>query len=278
MCDWTQNSDRRHRKGLLYCLAFFVSIFHFFLPDSFAEIINSRSAVVMDASTGEILYSKNPEQRLPPASTAKVMTAIVVMENENLSTVVTISKNASRVHPTKAGFKEGDRVTVEGLLYAALLRSANDAAVALSESVSGSEEEFVDLMNKKAISIGAMNTKFINATGLPGPGQHITAVDLSMIMKYAMRYTKLREIIGTPVAEVRTEKGKSLVLKNTDKLLGSDEKIIGGKTGYTDSAKHCFVCVAEKERKTVIVTLLGSRTRRGLWKETEKLIALVSRR
>jgi D-alanyl-D-alanine carboxypeptidase len=113
-------------------------------------------------------------------------------------------------------------------------------------------------MNKKAISIGAMNTKFINATGLPGPGQHITAVDLSMIMKYAMRYSKLKEIIGTPVAQVRTEKGKSLVLKNTDKLLGSDQKIIGGKTGYTDSAKHCFVGVAEHERKMVIVAVLGS--------------------
>jgi serine-type D-Ala-D-Ala carboxypeptidase (penicillin-binding protein 5/6) len=278
MRDWTHNSDRRNRKGLLYCLAFFVSIFHFFPPDSFAEMIKSRSAVAMDVSTGEILYSKNPDQRLSPASTAKLMTAIVVMENETLSNMVTISRNASHVRPTKAGFKEGDRVTVEGLLYAALLRSANDAAVALSEAVSGSEEKFVDLMNQKAISIGAMNTKFVNSTGLPGPGQYITAVDLSMIMKYAMRYNKLREIIGTPIAQVRTEKGKSLVLKNTDKLLGSDEKIIGGKTGYTDSAKHCFVCIAEHERKTVIVTLLGSRTRGGLWKETGKIIALVSRR
>ena len=227
----------------------------------------------MDSSTEEILYSNNPHRQLPPASTTKLMTAIVVMESKNLSDIVTISKNASRTPPSKAGFKEGDSVTIEGLLYAALLKSANDAAVALAESVAGSEERFVELMNEKATAIGATNTKFINATGLPGPRQHITAMDLSRIMRYALTYSKLKEIIGSPTAQVSIEGGKTLFLKNTDKLLLSDEEIVGGKTGYTWSAKHCFVCAAENKSKKIIVAVLGSPSRNNLWRETEKLVA-----
>jgi D-alanyl-D-alanine carboxypeptidase (penicillin-binding protein 5/6) len=236
-------------------------------------MIKSRAAVVIDASTEEILYSKNPNRQLPSASTTKLMTAILAIENKNLSDIVTVSKNASHIYPSKAGLKEGNKLTVEGLLYATLLKSANDAAVALAEAVAGSEEQFVHLMNKKAISIGATNTKFINSTGLPGPGQYITAPDLAKIMRYAMRYPKLKEIIGTPMTQVLTEEGKTLSLRNTDKLLWSDEEIIGGKTGYTCSAGHCFVCAAEHNTRMIIVAILGSPSRKNLWKETEKLVA-----
>ena len=227
----------------------------------------------MDAPTEKILYAKNPNTWFPPASTAKLMTAIVAIENKTLSDVVTISKSASHAPPSKAGFREGDKISMEGLLYAALLKSANDAAVALAEAVAGTEEGFVQLMNKKAITLGATNTKFINSTGLPGPGQHITAVDLSRIMRYAMNCSKLREIIGTPTAHVATEKGQTFFLRNTDKLLWSDEEVIGGKTGYTLSARHCFVCAAGNKTKEIIVALLGSPSRRSLWRETERLIA-----
>ncbi len=241
------------------------------LPNSFAETINSQAAVIMNASTGEILFAKNSDYLLLPASTAKLMTAIVVMEKANLSDVVTISQKAAHAHPFKAGFKKGDKVTIEGLLFAALMKSGNDAAVALAEAVAGSEESFVSLMNEKAALIGALNTRFINATGLPGVGQYITALDLSKIMKYAMGYSKLKAILATPSAEVSTEKGKAIFLNNTDKLLWSDEQIIGGKTGYTNSAKHCFVFAAERDGKTIIVSLLGSPTRRNMWKEAKRL-------
>src|SRR4030042_5073834 len=215
----------------------------------------------MDASTGGILYAKNPDLRLPPASTTKLMTAVVVMENANLADVIPISRNATRVSPHKAGFKRGDKVTVEKLLYAALLGSANDAAVALSESVAGSEARFVELMNRKAVEIGARDTKFINSNGLPGPGQYITAYDLSKIMSYALRYPILRQIIGTRVTGVSTENGNAIFLKNTNRLLWSDEDLVGGKTGYTRKARHCFVCAAEREKDTVVVALLASPSR-----------------
>jgi len=238
----------------------------------FAEIIKSRAALTIDASTGEILFSKNPNWRLPPASTTKLMTAIVATENESLSKVVTISKKASRAPHSKVGFKEGDQVTIEGLLYAALMGSANDAAIALAEAISGSEEQFVVLMNQKALSIGAEDTRFINASGLPGKGQYITALDLSKILNYALGISKLREIIGTPEAKITTEKGKVFYLQNTDKLLWSDEKIIGGKTGYTRRAGHCIVCAAQSEIRTILVAILGSPSRKNLWTETEKLV------
>jgi D-alanyl-D-alanine carboxypeptidase (penicillin-binding protein 5/6) len=263
------------RKGLprkvLYRLFGFVFILAFTHSNAFAEGITSQAAVVMDASTGEILYGKNSDFLLPPASTTKLMTAIVVMEKANFSEVVTISQKASHVRPLKAGFKKGDQVTIEGLLYAALLKSGNDAAVALAEAVAGSEESFVSLMNQKALSLGAENTRFINATGLPGSGQYITALDLSKIMKYAMNYPKLKEILATPSAKVLTERGKVIFLRNTDELLWTDEEIIGGKTGYTNSAKHCFVLAAERDRKVIIVSLLGSPSRKNLWREAKTL-------
>jgi D-alanyl-D-alanine carboxypeptidase (penicillin-binding protein 5/6) len=226
----------------------------------------------MNPSTETILYAKNPERRLPPASTVKLMTAIVIMEKADLSDVVTVSKNASRVRPSKVGFKQGDKVTVEKLLYAALVTSANDAAVALAEAVAGSERNFVHLMNQKAISIGARDTKFINSTGLPGAQQYTTALDLSKIMRCALGYPKIKEIIGTRSLELVTEKGKILFLRNTDELLGSDGSLIGGKTGYTFRGGHCFVCAAEHENEEIIIVLLGSPSRQRLWKETETLI------
>jgi D-alanyl-D-alanine carboxypeptidase (penicillin-binding protein 5/6) len=257
---------------LLYLLVFSLFTFHFSLSTSLADEIHSKAAVVMGASTGKILYAKNPSLRLAPASTTKLMTAIVAIEKADPSDIVTVSRNASHVSPHKAGFREGDKVTVKTLLYAALVGSANDAAVALAEAVAGSEKRFVYLMNSKAIAMGLKDTKFINPHGLPGPGQYVTAYDLSKIMSYALRYPKLKEIIGTRVAEVSTENGNAIFLKNTNRLLWSDEDIVGGKTGYTRKARHCFVCAAEREKDTVVVALLGSPSRDELWRESETLV------
>ncbi len=252
-----------------------LSLSMFFLSTSGlgAEEIKSRAAVVMDAVTGRVLYAKNPDLKLLPASTTKLMTALVVVEKAKLSDVTTISKKAANTPPTKVGFKEGDKVTLETLLYAALIKSANDAAVALAEAVAGSEEEFVTLMNRKALAIGAEDTKFVNANGLPADGQHITAYDLSKIMRQAIKYPVLKEILGTRMTEVATEAGKSKFIKNTNKLLWSDEELLGGKTGYTRQARHCFVCAGERENETIIVALLGAPNRGLLWKESEELMA-----
>jgi D-alanyl-D-alanine carboxypeptidase (penicillin-binding protein 5/6) len=255
-----------------FIIVFLLFTFYFSLFSSYADDLHSRSVVVMEASTGKILYAKNPDLKSLPASTTKLMTAILTIENADLGRVVTISKNASLTPPHKAGFKQGDKVTIEKLLYAALVDSANDAAVALAEAVAGSVTKFVELMNKKTKEIGALDTRFINPNGLPGPGQYITASDLAKIMNYALRYPKLREIIGTRVTKISTERGKTIFLKNTDRLLWSDDELVGGKTGYTRKARHCFVCAAEREQDTVIVAVLGSPSRSDLWKESAVLI------
>ncbi|MDA8106026.1 MAG: D-alanyl-D-alanine carboxypeptidase [Nitrospiraceae bacterium] len=242
-----------------------------------AEEITSRAAVAMDAATGRVLYAKNPDNFLMPASTTKLMTALVVLDHASLSDVVTVSKRAAKTPPTKVGLKAGDRVTIETLLEAALIKSANDAAVALAEAVAGTEEGFVDLMNKKAVELGAENTRFINANGLPGEGQHITAYDLAKIMRVAIQSPVLREILNKRVTEVSTQSGRRVLITNTNKLLWHDEDIVGGKTGYTRQARHCLVCVGSRENETVIVAVLGAPSRGMLWKESENLMVFGSK-
>jgi serine-type D-Ala-D-Ala carboxypeptidase (penicillin-binding protein 5/6) len=260
-------------KKLSVLFLLFLSVCTLFsLTVASADEIQSRAAVVLDAETGDVLFAKNPTLRLMPASTTKLMTALVVIEKVNLGDIVTVSKNASYVAPTKIGLRPGDTVTIETLLDAALIKSANDAAVALAEAVAGSVEEFVNLMNNKAIALGLRDTWFINPNGLPGTGQYVTAYDLARIMKEAIKYPLLREILGTRVAEFTTGSGKTISVKNTNKLLWSDEGFLGGKTGYTNQARHCFVGVGERDTGTIVVALLGTPRRDLLWKETEVLM------
>ena len=270
-------SNRLSVKALMTGVALLLITLHSSLITASGEEIQARAAVVMEASTGRVLYAKNPELRLMPASTTKLMTALIVVEKVNLKDVVTISRNAVNVAPTKSGFKEGDKVTVETLLYAALMKSANDAAVALAEAVAGTEEEFVQLMNRKAIALNATDTKFINPNGLPGKGQYTTAYDLSKIMRQAIKHPILKEVLGTRTTELSTEAGKTFYVKNTNKLLWSDDELLGGKTGFTNAARHCFVCAGERDNSTLIVALLGAPSRTKLWKETEDLMEFGSK-
>jgi len=254
----------------IFVFSFF--IFHFQLLTVSADEIKSRAVVVMEASTGRMLFAKNPNLKLPPASTTKLVTAMVVLDRANMSDMVTISEEAANVPSLKeTRLRAGETLTVETLLNAALVRSANGAAFALAEFVAGSEKKFVQLMNRKAALIGASSTKFINTTGLPGKGQYITAHDLSKIMRYSLKYPVIREIIGKKEAEISTEQGRSISLENTNKLLWSDNGAVGGKTGYTRAARHCFVFACEKEGDVLIVALLGAPSRELLWKEAERL-------
>lgn len=267
-------------KNIKQCMLFLLFLITWYLsclPVVSAEEIKSRAAVAMDAATGRVLYAKNPEHFLMPASTTKLITALVVLDNVRLSDVVTVSRKAAHTAPTKVGLKEGDKVTIETLLHAMLIKSANDAAVALAEAVAGSEEEFVGLMNKKAQEIGAENTRFINANGLPGEGQHITAYDLAKIMRVAILSPVLKEILNKRVTEVSTQSGRTVLITNTNKLLWHDEDIVGGKTGYTRQARHCFVCAGARENETIIVSVLGAPSRGLLWKESENLMAFGSK-
>ncbi|HET6514692.1 MAG TPA: D-alanyl-D-alanine carboxypeptidase family protein [Thermodesulfovibrionales bacterium] len=260
-------------RRLSFILVLFLLAIHCPLTSSFGDEIRSRAAIVMEASTGRVLYGKNPNLKLPPASTTKLMTAMVTLDRLDLNDVVTISEKAAGVSPIKANFRPGERVTVKTLLYAALLRSANDAAYALSEAVAGSEEKFAELMNEKVLALGMSDTVFANATGLPGGRQYTTVHDLSRLMRHALRYPTVREIINTKASHIETEEGRTIFLKNINKLLWEDDAMVGGKTGYTRAAKHCFVCAGSQENETIIAAILGAPSRETLWKESEALLA-----
>ncbi len=249
-----------------------VACYSLLVTDAKADEIRSRAAIVMEASTGRILYGKNPNLRLLPASTTKLMTAMVALDRANPGDTVVISEKAANCSPVKARFRVGEKVTVETLLNAALIKSANDAAVALAEGVAGSEDRFVELMNEKVLALGMSDTRFVNATGLPAEGQYITVYDLAKMLRHALRYPLIKEIVSTKASRISTEDGREIFVKNSNHLLWSDDSVLGGKTGYTRAAKHCFVCASEQGGETIITGILGAPTRWQLWKESEHLI------
>jgi D-alanyl-D-alanine carboxypeptidase (penicillin-binding protein 5/6) len=243
-----------------------------FVTAVYADAISSRAAIVLDGDSGRILYAKNPNLRLPPASTVKLVTAMVVLDRLDTETVVTVSKRAANTL-YNSHIKAGDRFTVRDLLYLALMRSSNSATVALAEAVAGSEAAFVNLMNRKAGSIGAGSTRFINSSGLPGSGQYITVYDLAIIMREALRYPVIREIINTKEKDIVSFQGRMISIRNTNQLLWSHDYMVGGKTGFTRAAQHCFVCAINKNGRMLISVVLGEPVRDNLWTNTTMLLS-----
>ena len=230
--------------------------------------IPAKAAVVMDDS-GAVLFAKFPNARLAPASTVKLVTAMVAIDSLDPATTVMISKKAGKVRSIKPRLHPDEVMTVSDLLHLSLMKSINSAAVALAEATAGSESEFVARMNRKAKEIGASNTLFANASGLPGKGtQYTTASDLALIMKAALCYPLIREILGKKEYLIRTAAGRDILLENSNDLLWRQDNVIGGKTGYTGNARHCFVCAINTEKGPLFTAVLGARSRSSLWRST----------
>ncbi|MEO5356898.1 MAG: D-alanyl-D-alanine carboxypeptidase [Nitrospirae bacterium YQR-1] len=237
-----------------------------------AKDITARSAVIMDTDTDRVLYAKNPLLKQPPASTAKLVTAMVVLDNLDIRDVTTISANASELSGSTVELREGDRYYIGDLLHIMLMKSVNGASVALAEAVSGSEGAFVNLMNKKVKKIGAGNTRYINSHGLPGEGQYITAYDLAIVMRESLQYHVIRDIINKKTKTVVSIDGTTASLINTNKLLWKDEDLLGGKTGYTKAARHCLAFAAERGENTYVAAVLGDTQRSNLWRSAETVL------
>jgi len=231
------------------------------------KLIPAKAAVIMDAS-GTVLYSKYPDARLAPASTVKLITAMVVIDRLNPETKVLISRNAGKVRSIQPRLHADEEYTVADLLHLALMKSINAAAVALAEATSGSEKDFVSLMNEKAKEIGVRNTLFANASGLPKGVQYTTASDLALIMRTALTYPLIKEILGKKMAFIRTTQGRELFVETSNDLLWRTDSMIGGKTGYTGNARHCFVCSINTDNGPLFFAVLGARSRSSLWKST----------
>ena len=234
------------------------------------KTLPAKAAVVMD-SMGTVLFSKYPNAKLAPASTVKLVTAMVAIDNLKVDDVVKISKYASKVRTIPPGICPDEELAVVDLLHLALMKSINSAAVALAEASAGTEDDFVVLMNQKAQEIGAHDTLFANASGLPKGTQYSTANDLALIMKAALSYPLIRDILGTKAYIVRTAAGREIFLENSNHLLWEDQTMIIGKTGYTGNARHCFVGAMDTGNGTVITAVLGARSRHSLWRATAML-------
>ncbi|MBF8982150.1 D-alanyl-D-alanine carboxypeptidase [Lutibacter sp. B2] len=237
--------------------------------------ITAPSGILMDADTGAILYEKNIHEQMYPASTTKIMTAILTLEYGNLNDVVTIDNKTPFTDGSRIYLMEGEQLTVEQLLYSLLIESANDSAVALAKYVSGSVDEFTKLMNKRAKELGALHTNFENPNGLPNENHVTTAYDLAMIGKHAMTITKLREIVKTVRYEIPPTNKQTITryFKNHNRFVSGTSSrdkmdyngktinikydiIDGIKTGYTNIARQCLVTSAMKDGHRLISVVL----------------------
>ena len=218
---------------------------------------SARAAVLMEVETGRVLYEKNPHEKLPMASTTKIMTAILALENSQLSDIVTVSSNASGVEGSSLYLAVGERLTMEQLLYGLMLRSGNDAAVAIAEHVGKSQEGFADMMNKKAREIGAINTHFMNPHGLHHENHYTTAYDLALLSTYAMGNSSFREIVSTKYYKIPWQgQPWDRVLMNKNALLWNYEGAEGIKTGYTKAARRCLATAAVRNDMELVAVVL----------------------
>jgi D-alanyl-D-alanine carboxypeptidase (penicillin-binding protein 5/6) len=227
--------------------------------------ITARSFVIMDAKTGQILLSLNPQNFYPPASTLKVMTALYVVEHLKMDDQVRVSPHAAAAPPSKIKIKPGEVYTVKELLYALLLSSANDAARALAEKVSGSEEAFARDMTRQVRQWGAYRTTLATANGLPAENQYSTAQDLALMFRRAMENPELAKIMGTKYYHIQGDRE----LRNHNRFLFTTPLAVAGKTGYTRASKHTYVGMFRNGDKEIIIALMGSQKK---WADLRPLI------
>lgn len=257
---------------IIFFIFIFLMQFIIFISPSYADSDNLKtycpSCILIEANTGKILYEKNSNDVRFPASTTKIMTAILTVENCNLDDVATVSHNAVYSIPydyTHASLKEGEELTIEQLLYALMIPSANDAAIVLAEHISGSVEEFAKLMNKRAEELGCKNTHFVNPNGIHSKDHTSTSYDLALIGKFAMQNSIIRKIVSTtqftlPATNKYSKTDR--IFNNSNDLLSTYsryyyEGTTGVKTGYTGEAGNCIIASAKKNDFEVILVVLG---------------------
>lgn len=226
-----------------------------------APIIDAGAAIVMDAKSKRILYEKNAYSKMSMASTTKIMTAIIALENGSLDDVVTVSRKAAEIWGSVIGLREGQKMKLRDMMYGLLLSSGNDAAIAIAEHIGGTVENFLDMMNKKAVLIGVRNTQFKSPHGLDMEGHYSTAYDLAVIASYALENPDFSQIVSTRSANIQ-----GMWFSNTNEMLSIYPGADGVKTGYTGKAGRCLVTSATRDGWRIVSVVLQcpSRNMRAL--------------
>jgi D-alanyl-D-alanine carboxypeptidase (penicillin-binding protein 5/6) len=234
--------------------------------------VTAKAAILIDNHTGTTLWQRNPDLPLPPASTTKVVTAMLALQSGRLDDSLTVTAQAASAPPSKINLRPGWRMRLRDLVYAVLLNSANDASVVIAEGLAGSIGDFADRMNAEARSLGATNTHFVNPNGLPASNHYSTARDLATMFSHALRNPIFASIVNTKTTTVVPTAGSSrlITLRTHNRLLLGDYRIhVVGKTGWTIAAKKCFVGAATADGRELIVAVMGSR---DLWGDLKRLI------
>lgn len=238
---------------------------------------NAKSAIMIEASTGEILFQKNKDEKLAPASMTKMMSMLLIMEeieNGNLkwNEMITTSEKASSMGGSQIFLKVGEKMTVEDLLKGVAIASGNDAVVALAERVSGSEEQFVKRMNIRAKDLGLKNTNFINATGLTADNHYSSAYDMSLIAKALVKHEKILEFTSTYEDYLRKDTKSPFWLVNTNRLVRFKEGVDGLKTGFTDEAGYCLTATMKKDNMRLITVVMKEENTSKRSADTTKML------
>ena len=262
-----------HIAAIFFILSIVFSPLGFAAKKSKGHNVSAKSAIFSNSTKVKRYYGKSVHNRVLPASTTKVMTALLVLEKLPLNKVVTVSKRATHAQPSKIYAKAGERFKVRDLLYAILLKSANDASIVLAEAVAGSEQKFVKMMNQRAKQLGAKHTKFANPNGLPTKKvkQYTTAYDMYLIFRAALKHKFFRDAVKLKYKTISSTSGRKIKLKSHNKILFFDwKRKIYGKTGYTKAAKACFVGYFMKGNDVCIIAVFGCTKR---WPDIKHIIS-----
>ena len=223
--------------------------------------VTAEAVIVMDAENARVICARNAFEARPPASLTKVLTAIVALDMANLQEICTVSPNAAATIESHVGLKAGERIYLEEVLYGVLLRSGNDACVAIAEHIGESETHFAQMMNLKADILGCVNTNFVNSNGLPEEKHYSCAYDLALMTRYALTNEKFREIVSREEYTMHWIGGRTKNIRNTNRLLYVYDGAIGVKTGTTNEAGQCLIAAAEREGRCYIAVVLKSKDR-----------------
>ena len=264
-------------KKILILLLLFISIPVVKAEETEDLAPNAKSAIMIEASTGEILFQKNKDEKLAPASMTKMMSMLLIMEeieNGNLkwNEMITTSEKASSMGGSQIFLKVGEKMTVEDLLKGVAIASGNDAVVALAERVSGSEEQFVKRMNTRAQDLGLKNTNFINATGLTADNHYSSAYDMSLIAKELVKHEKILEFTSTYEDYLRKDTKSPFWLVNTNRLVRFKEGVDGLKTGFTDEAGYCLTATMKKDNMRLITVVMKEENTSKRSADTTKML------
>jgi D-alanyl-D-alanine carboxypeptidase (penicillin-binding protein 5/6) len=237
--------------------------------ESTYPVLSAQGVLAVDINSGVSLYEKNPDAPLLPASTTKIITALVALDSYLLDDILTVGKNV-RIDGQKMGLISGEQMKMEDLLYGLLVFSANDAAQTIAQNYPGGYTAFIEAMNRKAKELSMMNSHFENPVGLDGNGQQSTARDLVRASEVAMRDPEFSKIVGTTQVTIKDITGKhSFRLRNINELLGKEPGVLGVKTGWTENARENLVTYIERDDHRIMIAVLGSQDRFG---ETKELI------